>query len=281
MKKLLLIALTSVLCLSSCSSDDSSDETLPENPSENPSTDISALIGNWKYTSGTTNGIDTPLTTCGNSEIVQFSDDNVYTTEDLIQEGNECILNQLITANYEVLGNQITLTNSNIDIFNNSIFEFNIDGDTLSLSSTVSGFEIISFFTKTTDPLFSETETTEPSESSALIGKWRLDFYTPFTENGVTYSIEECEKESIYEYKEDGTLTYEYVLDIEDGNGTCGVDDDDTYNYTVDGNKLIVEDDQETTTVTFSISEDELTLTYENGDIERYLKTTDPFFSEL
>ena len=127
----------------------------------------------------------------------------------------------------------------------------------------------------------SNDEMITSTDASALIGKWRLDFYTPITEGGVTYSIEECEKESIYEYKEDGTLTYEYVLDIENGNGTCGVDDDDTYNYTVDGNKLIVEDDQETTTVIFSISEDELTLTYENGEIDRYIKTTDPFFSEL
>ena len=277
MKKLLLIALTSALCLSSCSDDDSSGEV----PPENPSTDINALIGKWKYTSGTTNGIDIPLTTCGNSEIVQFSDDNIYTTEDLIQEGNECTLNQIITANYEVLGNQITLTNSNIDVFNNSIFEFNIDGNTLSLSSTVSGFEIISFFTKTTDPLFSETETIDSPESSALIGKWRLDFFTPFTEDGITHSIQECEKESIYEYTEDGIYAYEYVLNIEDGNGTCGVDDEGISNYTVNGNKLIIEDDRETTTTTFSISEGVLTLIYENGEIDKYIKTTDPFFSEL
>ena len=125
------------------------------------------------------------------------------------------------------------------------------------------------------------SEENPSTDTNALIGKWRLNFYTPITEDGITYSIEECEKESIYEYKEDGTYDYEYVLDIEDGNGTCAVDGKGTSNYTVDGNKIIIENDGDITTVNFSISEDELTLTYENGDIDIYTKTTDPLFSEL
>lgn len=117
-------------------------------------------------------------------------------------------------------------------------------------------------------------------DSSALIGKWRLDYYTPFTEDGITYNIEECEKESIYEYTEDGKYIYEHVLTIEGENPYCAVDGEGISNYSVDGNKITIIDGDDTTIVTFSITGDELTITYEDDSIDRYIKTTDPFFSE-
>ncbi len=119
----------------------------------------------------------------------------------------------------------------------------------------------------------------ETNDGSDLIGKWRLDYFTPYTEDGETISIEECDKESIYEYTSNGEYKYEYVLNLE--NSECSVDGQRTTNYTVVGNTITNVDGDVTTIVTYTISNDELTITYEDGTIDRLLKTTDPYFSEL
>jgi len=134
----------------SCKNDDDDDSSNVNDTEQNQSN----ILGNWKFTSSTTNGVeDTDNYICDFEETLEFTSttatDKFY-YDPSEENGPNCELEETLIFNYSINGNQITQTFDNGNSFTVEIVE--LSGTTFKFknveSSDTETFTYITTYTK-------------------------------------------------------------------------------------------------------------------------------------
>lgn len=110
LKTILIVTIISLFTFS-CSSDD--DNSNPSNTPGSTTANQAALIGTWKFTSSSVNGVtDTNFWICDFEETYQITDNTItinYYADPSGNDGGNCELEGSNTTNYSISGNTITV----------------------------------------------------------------------------------------------------------------------------------------------------------------------------
>ncbi len=116
----------------------------------------------------------------------------------------------------------------------------------------------------------------DSGSNNSIVGTWLLTSIIENNEEIITM----CERQEFYEFRDDNTFSFQVFDEREDLNEDGTVETDcvegtlDTGIYTIEGNNIAIKFDteDESDVSVFSINQDTLTLTFEETEIESYVR---------